>query len=131
VKLWHVPVRLATGAYILNSGLNKRRADRPHAEQIQEFASGAYPQLAEIEPMRFASTLSMAEIGVGGALLTPMVPAWIAGSALTLFSVGLLGLYWRTPGMHEEGDLRPTEQGLALAKDSWMLGIGLALLLDP
>jgi hypothetical protein len=131
VKLWHVPVRLATGAYILNSGLNKRRADRPHAEQMQAFASGAYPQLREMEPQRFTSSLSMAELAVGGALLVPMVPAWIAGAALSLFSGGLLGLYWRTPGMHEDGDPRPTEQGLALAKDSWMLGIGLALLVDP
>lgn len=131
MKLWHVPVRLATGAYILNSGLNKRHADREHAEQLHGFASGAYPQLRDMDPTRFVSTLSMAEIAVGGALLTPLVPAWIAGAALSLFSGGLVGLYWRTPGMHEEGDPRPTEQGIALAKDSWMLGIGLALLVDP
>jgi hypothetical protein len=32
--------------------------------------------------------------------------------------------------MHEEGSLRPTEQGTALAKDVWMLAIGSALVLD-
>ena len=131
MKLWHVPVRLATGAFILNSGLQKRWADRAHAEQMHDFASGAYPQLRDMDAKRFASALSTTEVAVGGALLAPMVPAWIAGVALTAFSGGLLGLYWRTPGMHEHDDPRPTERGIPLAKDSWMLGIGLALLVDP
>ena len=58
-----------------------------------------------------------------------MVPTALAGAALTAFSGGLLGLYWRTPGMHEENSPLPTDQGIPLAKDSWLLGIGLALLL--
>jgi hypothetical protein len=131
VKLWHVPVRLVTGAFILNSGLQKRRADRQHAAQLHDFASGAYPQLRDMDSKRFTAALSVTEVAVGGALLVPMVPAWIAGMALTAFSGGLLGLYWRTPGMHEDDDPRPTERGIPLAKDSWMLGIGLALLVDP
>jgi hypothetical protein len=32
--------------------------------------------------------------------------------------------------MREEGSLRPTVQGMAVVKDSWMLAIGAALLLD-
>lgn len=131
MKLWHVPVRLATGAFILNSRLQKRRADRQHAEQLHDFASGAYPQLRDMDSKRFTSALSTTEVAVGGALLAPVVPAWIAGVALTVFSGALLGLYWRTPGMHEHDDPRPTERGIPLAKDSWMLGIGLALLVDP
>ena len=47
--------------------------------------------------------------------------------ALTAFSGGLLGLYLRTPGMRKPGSLAPTEQGLAIAKDSWLLGIGIGL----
>lgn len=32
--------------------------------------------------------------------------------------------------MRQEGSLRPTEQGTALAKDVWMLGIGLSLIAE-
>jgi hypothetical protein len=39
-------------------------------------------------------------------------------------------MYLRTPGMRQPGSLKPTEQGLAMAKDVWMLGIGLSLVLD-
>ena len=74
--------------------------------------------------------LSAGEIVVGAALLTPFVPTGVAGVALTGFAALLGRLYWRSPGMHEEGSLRPTQQGTALAKDAWMLGIGSALVLD-
>jgi hypothetical protein len=49
---------------------------------------------------------------------------------LTAFSAGLLGLYVRTPGMTKEDGIRPTKQGTAMAKDVWMLGIGLGLVVD-
>ena len=49
---------------------------------------------------------------------------------LIAFSAGLLGLYARTPGMTREDGIRPSRQGTALAKDVWMLGIGLGLTLD-
>jgi hypothetical protein len=32
--------------------------------------------------------------------------------------------------MRAEGSLRPTQQGLTVAKDVWMLGIGLSLVAD-
>ena len=32
--------------------------------------------------------------------------------------------------MREEGSLRPTQQRIPLAKDAWMVGIGLALMVD-
>jgi hypothetical protein len=73
---------------------------------------------------------STAEIAIGAALVLPMVPAWLAGAGLTGFALGTLGLYLRTPGMREEGSLRPTQQGIPLAKDAWMVGIGLALMID-
>jgi hypothetical protein len=46
------------------------------------------------------------------------------------FSAGLLGLYWRTEGMHQPGDPRPTQQGTGIAKDVWMLGMGTSLVMD-
>lgn len=32
--------------------------------------------------------------------------------------------------MHRKDSLEPTEKGMGVAKDVWMLGIGLALLID-
>jgi hypothetical protein len=74
--------------------------------------------------------LSAAETAIGVALVLPVVPAGLAGAALTAFAVGTLGLYLRTPGLRQEGSLRPTEQGIAITKDIWLVGIGLALVID-
>jgi len=129
-KLWHVPVRLATGAFILNSGLTKRNADKETAAQLHGFAGTAYPQFQETPPEQFTKMLAAGEIALGAALLTPFVPTGVAGAALTGFA-GLLGrLYWQTPGLHQEGSFRPTQQGVPVAKDVWMLAIGSALVLD-
>lgn len=128
VDLAQVPQRLATGAFILNSGLQKWSGDEETAAGVHGFASGTYPFLKDMDPPTFLKALAAGEIAVGAALLTPFVPGRIAGLALTGFSAGLLGLYLRTPGMHD-GTLRPTQQGQPIAKDVWMLGIGAALVL--
>lgn len=125
-----LPVRLAAGAFILNSGLSKRNADKDTAAGLHGMASGTYPFLKDQDPEEFTKTLSTAEITIGTMLLIPLVPSVVAGAALTAFAGGLVGLYLKTPGMRQEGSLRPTQQGLALAKDSWLLGIGLALLTE-
>lgn len=59
-----------------------------------------------------------------------MVPTAVAAIGLAGFSAGLLGLYLRTPGMHQRGTLRPTPDGLPLAKDVWMLAIATGFLTD-
>ncbi|WP_067485235.1 hypothetical protein [Actinomadura hibisca] len=125
-----LPARLATGAFILNSGLGKAKADKDTAAGIHGMASGTYPFLKGQDPERFTALLSKAEIGIGAALLLPFVPSALAGAALTGFAGGLLGLYLRTPGMRQPGSLKPTEQGIAIAKDVWMLGIGLSLVAE-
>lgn len=125
-----LPARLAAGAVILNSGINKSRADEKTAAGLHEFAKGTYPVVENIDPVRFTRLLSKAEIALGTALLLPIVPSFLAGAALSAFAGGLLGLYVRTPGMREEHTLRPTEQGLTLVKDVWLLGIGLSLVLE-
>ena len=56
------------------------------------------------------------------------MPTALAGAALTGFSGGLLGLYLKTPGMRKPGSLAPTQDGLTIAKDVWLLGIGIGLL---
>lgn len=129
-KAWHIPVRLATGAYILNSGLAKRDADEDAAKGLHGFATTAYPELQDTPPNKFVNMLSTGEIVVGTLLLVPIVPTVVAGAALTTFAAMLGRLYLNAPGMREEGGIRPTEQGTPLAKDVWMLGIGTALMLD-
>jgi hypothetical protein len=123
--------RIATGAFILNSGLGKRGADEATAAGLHGFAAGSYPFLKKVPAPTFAKALSTAEIAIGAALLTPFVPTAVAGAALTAFSGGLLGLYLRTPGMTKPGkSVAPTQEGLTLSKDVWMFGIGLGLLTE-
>jgi uncharacterized membrane protein YkgB len=128
ITLSEIAPRISAGAFILNSGLSKRNADPQAAAGMHGFAAGTYPFLKNLDPQQFAKLLSTSEIAVGVLLLTPFVPTAVAGAALTAFSGGLLGLYFRTPGMRKPGSLAPTEQGLAVAKDIWLLGIGIGLL---
>ncbi|MFJ8957771.1 hypothetical protein ACIRG5_00215 [Lentzea sp. NPDC102401] len=128
--LRQLPARVTTGAYVLNSGLGKLHADQQTAESLQGFAATTYPVLGKLDAQRFTTLLAAGEIMTGVALLVPLVPAVVAGAALTGFGGALLGLYLKTPGMRREGSLRPTEQGISLAKDVWLVGIGLSLVLD-
>ncbi|MGG7570744.1 hypothetical protein [Streptomyces sirii] len=123
-----VAPRLATGAFILNTGLMKLRADQGTAEGLHAMARTAYPFLERIPAERFTRLLACTEVAVGSALLAPFVPTRLAGLALTGFAGGLVGLYLRVPGMREPGSLRPTPDGVPMAKDAWMLGIGLGFL---
>jgi hypothetical protein len=129
ITLSELPARISAGAFILNSGLGKRNADAATAAGVHGFATGTYPFLKSVPPQQFVKYLSTAEIALGAALLTPFVPTVVAGTALTAFSGGLLGLYLNTPGMRKPGSLAPTQDGLALAKDAWLAGIGLSIVL--
>lgn len=124
------PLRLTAGAFMLDSGFGKLDVDKETAAQLQGFAAGSYPTLGKLDPQLFARALAAGEIAAGTALLTPFVPAAVAGAVLAAFSAGLVGLYLKTPGMRREGSLRPTEQGKSLAKDVWLFGIGLSLTFD-
>jgi hypothetical protein len=129
-KARRLPGRLTAGAFILNAGLGKWSADEETAARLHGMAVGTYPFLGKLEPKDFARLLSVSEIALGSALLLPIVPTEAAAAGLTAFSAGLLGLYLRTPGMTKEDGIRPSQQGTALAKDVWMLGIGIGLLVD-
>jgi uncharacterized membrane protein YphA (DoxX/SURF4 family) len=130
MKLRHLPLRATTGAFILNSGLTKAEAPDEMADQVHGFATAAYPELKRIRPEQFVRLLSAGEIAFGSALLIPFVPTAVAGAALTAFSAGLIGLYLRVPGLRQKDSLKPTQEGQGIAKDVWMLGIGLSLLID-
>ena len=72
-----------------------------------------------------------AEIALGAALLgIGFIPSGLAGLALGVFGGSLTRLYLRAPGTRREGTIAPSQQGIVLAKDSWMLAIGTALVLD-
>ncbi|MFZ0216064.1 MAG: hypothetical protein WAM30_09005 [Candidatus Dormiibacterota bacterium] len=130
MKLSHVPLRLAAGAFILNSGLEKSSAGAEQADMLHGFAKGPYPFVGDLEPKQFADLLSKGEMALGAGLLLPIVPSGLIGLALTAFASSLVGLYLKTPGLRKEGSLAPTQQGIAIAKDTWLLAIGLALVFD-
>jgi hypothetical protein len=130
MKLAHLPLRVATGAYILNSGMSKQGLEGQAAEGLHGMASDAIPPLKRIPPEQFAKILSTGEIALGAALLIPFVPSALVGAALAGFSAGLVQLYLKTPGMRQPGSLKPTQEGIGLAKDVWLVGAGLTLLLD-
>lgn len=131
MKLRNLPTRLATGAFVLHSGLGKWKGGPEQAAGVHGMAAGAYPQLKAVQPQLFLKGLSVSEVAIGAALLTPFISNRRAGLALTAFSGGLLGMYARTPALREPGSIWPSQQGIGIAKDVWMLGIGLGLLLDP
>ena len=129
MNLTHVPLRVATGAFILNSGVSKLGADEGTAQFLHGAAAGTYPALfKDMKPAKFAQLLAYSEIAVGAALLTPMVPATVAGTALTGFGAGLVGMYLKTPSMTLDDGIRPSQEGTAVAKDMWLVGAGLTLL---
>jgi hypothetical protein len=125
-----LPGRLAAAAIILNSGFGKADADEQTAAGLHGMAAGTYPFLRDQDPVTFTRLLSTGEIALGVALALPFVPSLLAGAGLTAFAAGLLGLYLKTPGMREEGSLRPSQQGIGLSKDLWLLGIGLSLVME-
>ena len=129
MRAWQIPLRLSAGAYVLDSGLAKLGADEETAKHLHGFASGAYPFLDAVEPVTFTKALAAAEMLIGAALVIPVVPSRLAGLGLLGFGAGLLGLYARTPGMRRPGTPLPTQDGIALAKDSWLVAIGAALVL--
>lgn len=130
-RLWHLPVRLSTGLYFLNSGLSKQRMDDQTAEQLHGMATTAFPAFAKLTPQQFASLLSASEVAVGvGLVAVPFVPPMLAGLGLLTFGAALNALYLRVPGLRQEGSLRPAQQGIPFAKDFWLTSIGAALVLD-
>ncbi len=129
MHLTHVPLRVATGAYILNSGISKLGADEGTAQYLHSAAASTYPALfKDLKPSTFARVLAYSEMAVGAALLAPKVSSTVAGAALTGFGASLMGMYFTTPSMTLDDGIRPSQEGMSLAKDMWLVGAGLTLL---
>ncbi|MFK3985693.1 hypothetical protein ACI2K4_35690 [Micromonospora sp. NPDC050397] len=130
MNLSHAPLRLAIGAFVLNSGISKLTLEGQAAEGLHGMAAGAVPPLRRLDAPTFARLLAGTEIAIGSALLLPVVPSALVGAGLLGLGGGLMRVYWATPGLRRQGSVRPTEPGTAIAKDSWLVGAGLTLILD-
>ena len=130
MSLSNAILRGVTGAFVLNSGLSKRGMPTEAAQGLQGFAATGVPALKKMDPDTFGKFIAYSEIGVGAALLTPFVPKKIAGAALGTFSAGLLSMYFRNPAMTESDGIRPSQEGMSLAKDAFMAAIAGALITD-
>ena len=129
MDLTQLPLRVSIGAFFLNAGVGKLHADPASAEFYYKGAQTAYPGMFDtMTPSSFTKFLAYSELAVGAALVAPMVPATVAGAALTGFGASLVRLYLKTPGMTEPDGIRPTSAGIAMAKDTWLVGAGLTLL---
>ena len=129
-SLSHAVLRLATGAYLLNSGISKLSLDEESARAVQGMAANAVPQVKQVPAATFGKALAASEIALGGALLLPLIPTKLAALGLTGFGAGLVAVYAKTPGLTQGDGIRPTQAGISMAKDTWLAAIGLALLLD-
>lgn len=121
-------LRAVPGAFILNSGIGKLGLDEESAAGLQQMAANGVPFVEEMTPAQFGKFLSYGEIAVGAALLLPFIPTRIAGAALTTFSAGLVANYFSIDSMTKDDGIRPSEDGTAVAKDTWLAAIGLALM---
>ena len=130
MSIVQIPLRLTSGAFILNSGLNKRKLSDEQAAGLQQMAVKGVPQLSKLTPAQFKNFLVASEIGTGAALLLPVVPGWLAGAALTAFSGGLMSMYLNTPEMTESDGVRPSQEGTAVAKDLFLVGAGVGIMAD-
>jgi hypothetical protein len=129
--VWWWPIRLTFGAFFLHVALTHRELDERGAKGLQRFASTAYPILKKLRPRTFQHGMVAAESAVAASLLVPGVPAVVGGAALTSFGTALLGVYARTPMLRrDERSLRPNDMGLSIAKDSWMVAAGVAVIAD-
>lgn len=129
MSIANLVLRAVPGAFILNSGIGKLGMDEATAEYLHGAAAKGVPAIAEMSPKQFGQFLTYGEIAVGTALLAPFVPTRVAGLALGTFASGLLASYFRTPEMTEADGVRPSQDGIALAKDSWLAAIAAALVL--
>jgi uncharacterized membrane protein YphA (DoxX/SURF4 family) len=130
IPIRDLPTRLATGSFILHSGLEKWHGSEEQAQAVHGMAAGAFPPFAKVSPPTFLKALAFAEIGIGAVLLTPAIPNRLAGAALSAFSGGLMAMYLRTPALRKPHSVWPAPAGIGVSKDVWMLGIGLGLLAD-
>ena len=125
------PLRLTTGAFVLNSGVNTFGADDETSKRMQASAAKLVPQVERMDPRTFSKVLAAGEVTLGTALMLPIVPAAVAGLGLTAFAASVLATQRPSNGQHADttGE-QPANQAVPHATEAWMLGAGVSLLLD-
>lgn len=123
-------LRLIPAAMIINSGIGKLSMDAQSSAGLQQFAATGIKEMEKLPSDKFGKFIGISELAVGGALAAPFIPNRLAGAALTVFGSGLMTLYFNNEGNTLEDGVRPSESGLPLAKDSWLVAIGLGLMLS-
>lgn len=121
-------LRAIPGALIADSGISKLGMDAESSKGLQDFAATGIPQVKELPSDKFGTIIGASEVAVGGALLAPFVSNRLAGLALTTFGAGLLSIYFRNDDMTREDGIRPSQDGMSIAKDSMMVAIGTGLI---
>jgi|SRR6266581_1687696 len=87
-----LPTRLATGGFILHTGLEKWHGTEEQAQGVHRMAAGAFPFLGKVPPTTFLRALALAEMSIGAMLLTPVVPIRPPGRPR-----------WPVPSMNDSG----------------------------
>lgn len=129
MRIGNALLRAVPGAFILNSGIGKLGMDSETAAGLQSMAANGVPAVEKMSAEQFGKFLSYGEIAVGATLLLPFVPTRIAGAALATFASGLVANYFSIDSMTEDDGIRPSQDGIPVAKDTWLAAIGIALML--
>lgn len=129
-SLSNAALRAIPGAFIINSGLGKLNLDEQSAGYMQSMAAKAFPAVKDLDAATFGKALAYSELAVGGALVAPFIPTRLAGLALGAFSGGMLAMYFKTDEFTQEDGIRPTQEGTAVSKDSWLAAIAIALIVQ-
>ncbi|MEE3921883.1 hypothetical protein V2I01_37160 [Micromonospora sp. BRA006-A] len=90
-------------------------------------AVGAMPQLRQIPPDRFAVLLSRGEVALGAA--RPVRPVAAGRGSAHRVRRGPGAALPQDAG-YARGQPAPSQEGIGLAKDVWLVGAGLTLMLD-
>ncbi|WP_394282148.1 hypothetical protein [Corynebacterium sp.] len=126
-----IALRVIPGAYILNSGIGKLKLPEEASAGLHQAATSGISAIKNLPAKDFSKYLGGAEVGLGAALLAPFVSNKVAGAGLVAFGSGLLTMYFNNEENTESDGIRPSQQGLSLSKDSWLVALGLGLLALP
>lgn len=130
MRLSNAPIRVTAGTYILNAGVAKLRS-RQGSSNLHELATMAYPVVAGVDEDRFWRMVGTVETVLGSALLVPFVRPRLVGAVLLAYAAWSLGMDARLEYFRlGPSDPRPSHEGLGVAKDVWLAGIAVNLLLE-
>ena len=77
MSIVQIPLRLTSGAFILNSGINKLKLTEEQAAGLQQMAANGVPQLSKLTTAQFKNFIIASEIGT--MRITEQIDALAAG----------------------------------------------------